>query len=195
MDDLFKYTDEKNFENFINSFEDINENAIFFNMPIKSDNEELNYYRYSNIIKYFLNKLKLKFKEKKNEIQKENIDEYIKENKYKQFIENQMNFFFHKMKNTKDLIEKNILDKERIEYLIILTSKASDITGYDFCYNLITSKDLAEKEIDEYKLKNNYIDNYISNNNNANNNINNDENNINTNNICNIDNTMNIISK
>ena len=55
-----------------------------------------------------------------------------------------MNFFVHKMEKTKDLIEKNILDKERMEYLIILTSEASDITGYDYCYNLITSKNLTE---------------------------------------------------
>ena len=154
LNDSSKYNNIYQFEKYINSFNDLNANNIFFNMPITSENEELNYFRYLNIIKYYFKKLKLNLTKEYNDIQKEKCEDNIKKNKYEEYIKNQMNIFIHKMTKTKELIEKNILDKQRLEYLIILTSEASNIMTYDFCYNLITSKNLTKNEIEEYKKKN-----------------------------------------
>ena len=79
-----------------------------------------------------------------------------------------MNIFTHKMAKTKDAIEKNIVREEKLEYLIILLSEASDILEYEFCYNLITSENMSENEINEYKI-NNCMNDYKTNLNNSNN--------------------------
>ena len=166
LDNLSKYNDINEFEKYIKSFKA--ENVILFNMPIKSENKELCYYRYLNIIKYYLKKLKILIQDKENDINKEKIDENTKKMNYNKFLKEQMNIFTHKMAKTKDAIEKNIVREEKLEYLIILSSEASDILEYEFCYNLITSENMSDKEIDEYKI-NNCMNDYKTNLNNSNN--------------------------
>ena len=153
----FKIDEITIFEDYLNGFKELFDNMIYYNMPSDSDNIELCYNAILNLLKYSLKNLGESIKEKKSENEKKNKkNEDLKIKNNKEIVENELNFLIHKTKKTKDYIQQNNPNLEKIRYLIILFVQSKDEKEFDFGYNLITSEKLTKNDIDEFK-KNNEI--------------------------------------
>ena len=153
MDNLLKFNinDITKFETFLNGFNEVDKNIIYYNMPSDSDNIELCYYGLLNLLKYSLKNISESIKEKNNANENENkINESINIKK----IEDELNFLIYKTRKIKDYIQKNDSNLEKISYLIMLLVQSKYKNEFDFGYNLITSEKLNKNDIDELKKNN-----------------------------------------
>ena len=141
------------FEIYLNKFKDFLKNVIYYNMPANSDNEELCYNGLINLIKYSLKNINERFNEKKKENENEK-DEFEKIKKNNKILEDELKLLKHESEKIKNYIEQTNPNLEKIRYLINLLVKSKDINEFDFGYNLITSKKLSKKDIDEFKKDN-----------------------------------------
>ena len=168
--------DINKFENILNSCEKYFDNISYFNMPLDLSNEEFFYYRNINLIKYHLKNLSIAIKnkdiEKENEEyeedeedenigENENIKENIgnksgkeenekKENEGNQErIKRQLNNYQKKLKLCINSLE-NLNNTEKINYLIILIIKSSSFEEFSIGYNLITSKNITDSDLNDY---------------------------------------------
>ena len=164
FDDLLKFNKNKidEFENFIKSFENFNKNIFYYNMPINFETEELCYYRYIILIKYYLRIIYIKQKEKednkKNNANNENEENENEENENDIILKNELELLQHKVKKSKDYIKNNPTNSEKIEYLIILFLQTIDEKEFNFGYNLINTKTKDDGELKNIE-KNNQINN------------------------------------
>ena len=159
MENLLKIRNNfEKIEKYFDSLKDFQNNIIRYNMPCDKNNEELYYYGFLNLLKYNLKNIWENIKEELKNTKTDN-EQSLDDNK-KDILENELRFLFDKMSKTKDYINKNPSNLEKIEYLILLLVETSNEEEYNFGYNLITSEKLAEDKIAELKKDDKFTKNY-----------------------------------
>ena len=159
MENLLKIRNNfEKIEKYFDSLKDFQNNIISYNMPCDKNNEELYYYGFLNLLKYNLKNIWENIKEELKNTKTDN-EQSLDDNK-KDILENELRFLFDKMSKTKDYINKNPSNLEKIEYLILLLVETSNEEEYNFGYNLITSEKITEDKIAELKKDNEFITTY-----------------------------------